>query len=227
VILYNFTVIASSLLLHVSFGWVLVFKPGLLSQNLSKRTYQKPYWIILLLGSLGVGLTWLMLSFSATNSIFLIPELLLLHILFWVSITDILSCIIPNRILFFGLVSWVLIVLIEPPIFNGWNLGIALFTGVGFVVINMVSKYIAGKQGFGYGDIKLFVLLGIFLGAKVIIVLLLAIILSGFCSVILLLAGILTRKSRLPFAPFILPGYLIFLFPFTQNMIYNYLQLIL
>ncbi|WP_409029385.1 prepilin peptidase [Gracilimonas sediminicola] len=131
---------------------------------------------------------------------------MLLHILYWVSVTDVDGRIIPNRILLLGLIGWLLILVVEHAIFSWWNLGVSGMVGITFLAINMISSYISGRQGFGVGDIKLLVLLSLFLGTNVFTVVLLAVLTGGICSLTLLVLGKITRKSRLPFAPFIFLG---------------------
>ncbi len=134
---------------------------------------------------------------------------MLLHILYWVSVTDVTRRIIPNRILWLGLIVWLFTVLVEPAIFSWWNLSVVGIVGITFLFINMISNYLTGRQGFGYGDIKLLVLISLFLGTNVFKVILLAVLIGGLCSLVLLVLDKITRKSRLPFAPFLLLGVLL------------------
>jgi prepilin signal peptidase PulO-like enzyme (type II secretory pathway) len=203
---YSLLIIGFSLLLHLGFGWIFALMPEMLSPNLPESTRQKPYWIIPILVVIGGGLTWLVLSFSISKSPYLLADLILLQVLYWVSVTDVAYRIIPNRILLLGLIGWSFILIVETAIFSWWNLGIAGIVGITFFVINMISNYITSRQGFGYGDIKLLLLISLFLGTNVLIAITLAVILGGVCSLLLLVLGKTTRKSRLPFAPFVLSG---------------------
>ena len=76
--------------------------------------------------------------------------------------------------------------------------------GIIFIVLSMVSKEI------GTGDGVLLVILGLMVGIRRLIsILFVALILCAAVAAVLCLSGKATRKSRVPFVPFLLGGFLI------------------
>jgi leader peptidase (prepilin peptidase)/N-methyltransferase len=88
-------------------------------------------------------------------------------------------------------------------------LGRALAGGVGLGLLYQLLYLLPG-EGIGYGDVRLAVLLGLFLGwlgwAEVVGGALLPWLVNGPVVLGLLLAGRVHRKSRLPFGPAMLAG---------------------
>ncbi len=109
---------------------------------------------------------------------------------------------IPDKLIitsFFALVLW--------HIFAPLNLPVtALQSVAGFFAGGLPIFFIIliTKGGMGAGDMKLLALIGAYLGAKsVILILLLSIVICGLYSAILILLKIKTLKSEIVFAPFI------------------------
>lgn len=107
---------------------------------------------------------------------------------------------ISNRLIIVGMIAGVMLTLANiaiPPLINA-ALGLVLAGGV-FGLLYLISK-----GGIGFGDVKLFACAGIFLGfEKTITTMIVATVLSGLVGLILIISRISSRKSMIPFAPFI------------------------
>lgn len=129
----------------------------------------------------------------------LLIALLLISLVIIVSISDLHKMLIPNRVLlFFGIAIFIVRLLI--PTYPWWDPYVGSLLGFGLLfLIALVSK-----GGMGGGDIKLFAVLGLFLGVKgVLLTLFLAAFLGMLFGFILIVSGRLQRKQPMPFAPFI------------------------
>lgn len=81
---------------------------------------------------------------------------------------------------------------------------------VWFYVTFVVANVIYGEGGFGYGDVKLSGVLGLYLGTlgwpSVLIGVFAGYLVGGVVGVLLLAFGAAGRRSRVPFGPFMLAG---------------------
>ncbi len=133
------------------------------------------------------------------NVIF-VKALVLNSILIVVSFIDMEHQIIPNKIIIFTLAMGVLFSFIDNISFISAAYGMLLGGGLLFLLA-LVPGALGG------GDIKLMFVLGIFLGAKGILVALpIAFALASIISVVLLLFKIKKRKDQIPFGPFLALG---------------------
>ena len=126
------------------------------------------------------------------------------------TLTDLDHKLIPNKILFPGIVVGAVLlgvgaVLDGTPADFGWALAgaAAYFTGLlGIAVI--------AKGGFGFGDVKLAFLLGLFLtymGWGILGVgAFMAFFFGGVVSIVLLITGVKGRKDAIPFGPYLIAG---------------------
>lgn len=205
----SFVVITGlSFISNFFFGYLFVYKPLFLSPNLKEAENKRPYLTIATIGVFGSLLTLTVFYLQESKQLFL-QELLLMHILYWVSITDLKHKIIPNRILLVGLIGLLFVVLLNPEEYQYYNLVMALIVGLLGLALNLFSQFIFKSQGFGAGDIKLLILIAAFVGLDVGLVFFVAVIIAGIVSFILLFANKITRKSKISFVPFILFSFLI------------------
>jgi len=125
--------------------------------------------------------------------------LVLVSLVVIVSIADIDSMIIPNKVLLFFGITGILLRLFIPtvPWWNGW---VGAVTG--FIMLSLIA--ILSKDGMGGGDIKYFAVLGLFVGVKGIV---LSLVLAAVLGLVYGLFAILIlkkdRKEPIPFGPFI------------------------
>lgn len=127
-----------------------------------------------------------------------------------VAVIDLEHLIVPNRIVAATLVVSVPLLALAAlaegdwPSFGTALLG-ALAGGGGLLVVNLVSP-----QGLGMGDVKLAIVLGLFLGwidlGHVLLGLFLGFLLGAVGGVVLILAKQRTRRDHVPFAPYLAGG---------------------
>ncbi|MDQ3305935.1 MAG: A24 family peptidase, partial [Actinomycetota bacterium] len=124
-----------------------------------------------------------------------------------VTVIDLEHYIVPNRIVAATLVVSVPLLAVAALIGGEWSsLGSALLgalaAGGGLLVVNLISP-----RGMGMGDVKLAVVLGLFLGwislAHVLLGLFLGFLLGGVGGVVLIALKLRSRSDHVPFAPFL------------------------
>lgn len=126
------------------------------------------------------------------------------------TITDIDHKLIPNRILFPGIVVGAVLLGLGAAL-DGDLLAFlrALAGGAIYFMVLLVIALVA-RGGFGFGDVKLGALLGLFtayLGWGILAVgFLLAFLLGGLVSIILLITRVRGRKDAIPFGPYLIAG---------------------
>lgn len=162
-------------------------------------------------------------NYLIINPLSLIPFLYYLFIIssfIVIFFTDLKYGIIPDKIIFPAIaVSFLYLIFnTKYPILNHLlsGFGALLF----FLLISFIFYAITKKQGMGGGDMKLSLLLGLFLGFPgIVISLYLAFLTGGILSIILIIwKKKAFLKDALPFGPFLIIGTLISLF--WGNQIY-------
>ncbi|MEL6772993.1 MAG: prepilin peptidase [Bacteroidota bacterium] len=132
---------------------------------------------------------------------------ILLAVLALAAAFDLRTGLIPNALTLaataFALVAW-----LSPPLALGPPAS-ALTAASTLALLRLGSTVWLGAPGFGWGDVKLAVPLGLVLGWSVLWALYLAVVLAALVAVSGLAMGRLTRRSLIPFAPFILGGTLL------------------
>ncbi len=136
--------------------------------------------------------------------------LVLFSALVAVTVIDLQHYIVPNRIVVATLVASVPLLALAALLGDDWSslrtalLG-AILAGAGLLVVNLISP-----RGMGMGDVKLAVVLGLFLGwidlAHVVLGLFLGFLLGALGGVALIAAGLRRRSDHVPFAPFLAGG---------------------
>jgi len=122
-------------------------------------------------------------------------------VLGYVSWTDIRTRRIPNVVVGPAAV----VALLATP----WTVGVlpAILGAVVAPLPLIVGRYVSGAHQVGMGDIKLAIFIGLILGAPLALWgVLLSLILSLIVGGIGVLRGIYTRRSKLPFGPFLAAG---------------------
>ena len=130
-----------------------------------------------------------------------------------ISLIDLEHFIVPNRIVYPTLFAAVPLLAVAALVDGSWGaLGTALLgalgAGTGLLVIHLISP-----RGMGFGDVRLAVVLGLFLGwidlAHVALGLFLGFLLGGVGGVGLIALRLKSRKDHVPFAPFLALGALV------------------
>jgi leader peptidase (prepilin peptidase)/N-methyltransferase len=126
------------------------------------------------------------------------------------TITDLDSKLIPNRILFPGTAIGAAL-LVAGALLDGEPEAVGRsFAGAiaSFLVLYLVARLARGD--FGLGDVKLALLLGMFTAyqgwEELVVGLFAAFILGGVVSIVLLVTGTRRRKDSIPFGPFLVAG---------------------
>ncbi len=131
-------------------------------------------------------------------------------VLLAVSLIDLEHYIVPNRVVFPGLALAVPLLAVAAavqgevgPLVRG--IGGGLLAANGLLLVHLISP-----RGMGMGDVKLSLVLGLFLGwlslGHVALGLFLGFLLGAVVGIALLALGLRTRKDAVPFAPFLAAG---------------------
>ena len=147
--------------------------------------------------------------------------LTLLYLLTAISLIDIEHQLVPNSLISAGLLAGVILQL--PTLLSFWfRVNPVLLTGrepldalLGFLAGGAVllAVVLLSRGGMGAGDVKLIAMIGFYTGLRgVATVLLLAFLSGAVTGLVLVATGRLTRKSALPFAPFLALGALVEVF---------------
>ncbi|WP_180321051.1 prepilin peptidase [Peribacillus kribbensis] len=137
-------------------------------------------------------------------------------------ITDIKYMVIPDKILLFFALNF-LLERIFIPLNPWWDSIIGAASGLGI----MLFISVASKGGMGGGDVKLFGLLGFVMGIKLVLLsMFLSTLFGTVIGLLLMAAGRVKKGKPIPFGPFIFLGTLTAYF-FGQNILAWYFRLLL
>lgn len=107
---------------------------------------------------------------------------------------------------FFGTVNGIIM-----PIFG------AVCGGLVMLLLNLIGKLIYKKEAVGFGDVKLFAVLGLFVGpVQIICVFFITVLTAGLHFIYLILRKKLDGNHYLPFGPYICAAFLLFLVFYSQ-----------
>ena len=133
--------------------------------------------------------------------------MLLVSLLIIITFIDIDHFIIPDELVIAGSIIAIAVNLL------GYGTGFmdglkgALFAGGGVLLVTLAIEFIVKKEVMGGGDIKLYAMLGLFLGTKIaLLTILLSIYVGGIYGVIFIVYNRVKKKefsSMIPFGPFI------------------------
>ncbi|MBO8171969.1 MAG: prepilin peptidase [Bacillaceae bacterium] len=138
-----------------------------------------------------------------------------------VTLSDLKYHIIPNRVVYPGILLIFLIRLwIHPLPLWDYIAGAILGSGV------LLLAALLSKGGMGGGDIKLFFLIGLVLGWKgTMLALFVSFMLGGLVAAVLLMTGRVGRKDRIPFGPFIFAGTMMSFF-YGEEFLFWYIHVL-
>jgi|GEM_PF-981141 len=137
----------------------------------------------------------------------IVSAYILLIILLISAVTDIKSSLISNRLIIVGLVLGLILKIITFDLDTIKNSVIfCLATGGILFIVSYVSK-----GGLGMGDVKLMAVFSLFMDTTTTItVFLMSLILTAVSAIILLLLKKTGMKQKIPFAPFLLAGFIVY-----------------
>ena len=165
------------------------------------------------------------LIYGITGEFFI--HLTLAYLLVAITFVDIDHLIIPNGFVLFGLL------LLFVGLFIGWipidwqDAASGAFVFAGFLFgIGLIGQFILKKESIGFGDVKLGLVLGGFLGVEYsILALYLSFAISAIFIFIMVGGKWIKKNAKIPFGPYLAAGTLIALFtknPYGGNYILNW-----
>ena len=181
------------------------------------QTIGKLYPIIELLTGLFFALSYW--RFDLTLE--LVLSLIVVSLAIIIIVTDYTYTLIPNKILLFFL-PILIIARIVTPLNPWWSPIVGSLTGFGLLLLIIIVS----KGGMGAGDMKYFAVLGIVFGfPNILLVFFLSTLYGAVINIGLLALKKVTRKSAVPFGPYISFAALTVLF-FGEQIINWYFQII-
>lgn len=172
--------------------------------NLINNSYRNVRYIAVIAVAL---FSYLMIYIKYETKYEIISSYILLIILLISAVTDIKSGLILNRLMIVGLILGLALKIItfDLDILKS-SVIFCLATGGILFIISYVSK-----GGLGMGDVKLIAISSLFMDTTTTItVFLISLILTAVSAVILLLLKKTGMKQKIPFAPFLLAGYIVY-----------------
>jgi len=160
--------------------------------------------------ALTIGISIAFPKIYPANSVWInIKRMVLLGLLWPVAYIDFKTYRIPNLYIIFGLICRAVILVFELLLENPYVWPTLISEGIASVSLVVASLLciLVVKNGIGFGDIKLFIVMGLFLSLDGIwSAIFLTLVVSFFAAVFLLLSKKKTRKDSMPFGPAIVIG---------------------
>ena len=176
------------------------------------------------------GLLFLLVDNKYLMDIQTIQYLVLISLLIIITFIDIDHYIIPDELIILGSIFVVVFNLIFKVITIKESLLGALICGGGVLVIVYLIEFIVKKEVMGGGDIKLFAMLGLFLGVKnSLLVALISVYVGAVFGIISIMYSKIKNKefnSMIPYGPFISMATLIVML-YGEDIINWYMKFIL
>jgi leader peptidase (prepilin peptidase)/N-methyltransferase len=136
--------------------------------------------------------------------------LLFVAALLAVSAIDLERFLVPNRIVYPSLAASVVLLGLAAVLEHDGGAFVRTLVGAVAASAGLLALALAYPRGMGMGDVKLALLLGLYLGwlslGHVLLGLFLGFLLGSVVGIALLLTGVRGRKDHLPFAPFLAAG---------------------
>ena len=168
----------------------------------------KKYSIISIVLSVIASLFYIFL-YKQNDVMQTVKTLTLLAVLFPVAYFDYIFYKIPNKILKYAVIVRAAELIPETLIYRKEMAGVLIDMGITLAVlflICMVCNLII-RGAMGMGDVKLLLVMGLYLGsAKFILAILFVLLLAFFAAIYFVASGKKTKKDIMPFAPYILAG---------------------
>lgn len=124
------------------------------------------------------------------------------------TLTDLDTKLIPNRILFPGTIVGAVLLTVGALIESGPILRAFGGGAIYFLVLLVVA--LAARGAFGFGDVKLAFLLGLFTAYRswetLIVAVFAAFLLGGLVSLVIVVFRLMDRKDSIPFGPYLVGG---------------------
>ena len=136
----------------------------------------------------------------------ILTTLVFVSVLIIIFFADLENFIVPDEAIIVGSVVAIISALLNHSVFASL-LGAAIGGGF-FLFITLLGSFVYKKKVMGFGDVKLALMLGLFLGgaAPIIIALYLAFIIGSIIGIFLIVTKIKSKADFIPFAPSIILG---------------------
>tara|TARA_B100002051_G_scaffold247567_1_gene256714 strand:- start:538 stop:1338 length:801 start_codon:yes stop_codon:yes gene_type:complete len=187
------------------------------------RAFASRYPFVELITALLTIIVYVVFGFNTQFIVYL----LLTYLLISVTFVDIDHFIIPNGFVLFGIfiLAGSLFFKFVPIEWQESVSGAFVFAGFLFG-IGLIGQFILKKESIGFGDVKLGLVLGGFLGVEYsILALYLSFAISAIFIFIMLGGKLMEKNAKIPFGPYLAAGTLIALFtktPYGGNYILNW-----
>jgi leader peptidase (prepilin peptidase)/N-methyltransferase len=136
--------------------------------------------------------------------------LLLFAVLLAVAVIDLQHYIVPNRIVFPTVALAVPLLVLAAALEREWGSLVRALAGAAIAFGGLLLVNLVNPRGMGMGDVKLALVLGLFLGwlgfDHVALGLFLGFLLGAVIGIVLIVLRLRTRKQHVPFAPFLAAG---------------------
>ncbi len=174
-------------------------------------------------------LTIIIYTIYGLGTAFLI-YLALTYLLIAITFVDIDHFIIPNGFIFTGIIILIFGLQLKWISIDWAEAASGAFVFAGFLfTIGFIGQFILKKESIGFGDVKLGLVLGGFLGVEYsILALYISFALSGIFVLIMLGGKLIQKNAKIPFGPYLAAGCLIALFttsPLGGNYILDWYYL--
>ncbi len=177
-----------------------------------KTPFSIRYALIELLTGLLYVACYIKFGYTGTTFVLFFFIALLIVVFF----IDLDHMIIPNQIVLLGLITGAMLTIYqlffsyavyESPSYINALLGLMVGGGITFAIAEISARFGGGSAGLGMGDVKIFLVIGLFLGWKLtLLTLWLSFVFGGITGVFLLVILKKDRKTAIPFGPFIVLG---------------------
>ena len=158
-----------------------------------KAKFSKRYFLT----ELFMGVVFATTVYKYGISLFTLQYIILFCILFLISLIDIETYEIPNVFLVLAIINWaVFLPFLDSPLFYiSRGLKGAVAIGGGIFILSLIMDILLKKESMGGGDIKLFFVLGLYLGIPLG---LLNLIISCFVGLFIIF---IMKQNKIPFGP--------------------------
>lgn len=174
------------------------------------------------LSELSLGIAFMVGGvYFGSDPALLVEYLVVAIVLYIFAMYDLMHRIVPTRLVVLGLVLFPLKLLLFPHVpalssaeeitLTSRILGLVTLSGV-FALVNALTYFglfpgvAKGKQGFGWGDVKLSLFLGLLIGWPLVNVAFWVAVFSGAIVGIIIYINVRKRYVKLPFVPFLVAG---------------------
>lgn len=169
------------------------------------------------------GILFLFIYLKFGNSYDTIKNIVLVVFVEIIAIIDFDTMEVYSSITYTAMAIGVLNIIIEKIVFHMHILTYLLGAAIPAAFIYIINKF---SKGFGGGDIDVFIIIGLFLGANLSgLTLFFSIIIGAASAIILVISKKLSKKDAMPFVPYIFAAMLITLL-WGEEIIDYYLKMI-